>query len=336
MSSKVLVLGGTGMLGSMVVDYLSRQPGLEVTATARKHSTVLEMLKSHDGTVTPNPPATKVLPKDIDLHGWFITSKTDGLKWRSFDAGSFEFGEDLSNIAGCDWIINAVGITKPLIHDDNAVEVQQAIRINSIFPHRLAQRAETIGARVLQIATDCVYSGSKGNYVEGDAHDALDVYGKTKSLGEVHATNAHHLRCSIIGPEPLAPKFLLEWFTRQPKGASVSGYLNHRWNGVTTLHFARLCHGIIQQNISLPHLQHIVPNGEVTKHELLKCFARSYQREDITIKPTQASVVIDRTLATANTDLNRTLWAAAGYSRPPSVPEMVAEMAGYDYRFATH
>jgi dTDP-4-dehydrorhamnose reductase len=338
MPTTVLVLGGTGMLGSMLADYLSRQPGLEVTATARTHAAVIEMIQAGSEVNATHSPKTGsvlkgVLPEDMDLHDWCIKSKSDGLTWRSFDAGRVEYGDELSNIADCEWVINAIGITKPLIHDDNAAEVQRAILVNSLFPHRLAARAQEIGARVLQIATDCVYSGSKGRYVEADSHDAVDVYGKTKSLGEVHSPNVHHLRCSIIGPEPKEKKFLLEWFLGQPKTASLSGYANHRWNGVTTLHFAKLCCGILRHSLPLPHLQHVVPSGEVTKHELLQCFARHYQREDLAIKPTQAGVVVDRTLATANGELNRALWAAAGYAVPPTVPEMVAELGRYDFRF---
>ena len=49
-----------------------------------------------------------------------------------------------------------------------------------------------------------------GVYVETDLHDALDVYGKTKSLGECQEPNVYHLRCSIIGPEPKDFKFLIE------------------------------------------------------------------------------------------------------------------------------
>ena len=40
--TKVLVLGGSGMLGSMVVDLLSRNAAFEVTATARDASLVTD------------------------------------------------------------------------------------------------------------------------------------------------------------------------------------------------------------------------------------------------------------------------------------------------------
>jgi dTDP-4-dehydrorhamnose reductase len=124
----------------------------------------------------------------------------------------------------------------------------------------------------------------------------------------------------------------LEWFLRQPQNSKVNGYTNHLWNGVTTLHFARLCCGIITTNMMLPHLQHVVPTGVISKAELLQCLAREFRREDITIIPTEAKKIIDRTLVTDNEKLNRELWAAAGYSVPPLIPQMVAEMAKFDYR----
>ena len=70
--------------------------------------------------------------------------------------------------------------------------------------------------KVIQIGTDCVYSGKKGLYSETDKHDPLDVYGKSKSLGEVFDGSALIIRCSIIGPEFKKQKsFLFEWFLNQ-------------------------------------------------------------------------------------------------------------------------
>jgi dTDP-4-dehydrorhamnose reductase len=206
------------------------------------------------------------------------------------------------------------------------------VHVNALFPHLLARLTEG-GPRVLQIATDCAYSGAKGSYLEGDPHDALDVYGKTKSLGETHAEHVHHLRCSIIGPEARAPKSLLGWFLAQPKGGAVNGFVNHRWNGVTTLHFARLCQGVIEQDLDLPHLQHVIPRGSVTKYEILQRLAECYDRGDVDVRPTDAAVVVDRTLETHDEQLNRMLWDAAGYSEPPGVSEMIEELARFDYRW---
>lgn len=300
----VLVLGGTGMLGSMVTDELARRSGIRVTATWRASSRNAQPVK---------------IP---------------GVEWFLFDAADPSLEEALLACGHHQWIINCIGITKPLIRDDNPQQIERALRINALLPHAVARFAEVLGARVLQIATDCVYSGAKGGYVETDTHDALDVYGKTKSLGECFSPNMINLRCSIIGPEPKDFKFLLEWFRSQPDGAEVNGFINHKWNGITTLHFARLCAGIIETESQMPHLQHVVPAGVISKAEMLREFAAAYRRPDVHIKDTVAPSVIDRTLSTASPEPNRQLWQAAGYRIPPTVSEMIDEVARYPYRFA--
>ena len=184
---------------------------------------------------------------------------------------------------------------------------------------------------MLQIATDCVYSGRTGNYDESAPHDPLDIYGKTKSLGEARSSNVHHLRCSIVGPEGEGrPKdSLLEWFLGQPSGATVKGFTNHRWNGITTLAFARICHGIMSQGIDLLQMQHVVPLSPVTKLDLLHVFAECYSRPDIQVQAAGAPMAVDRTLATEQFNINRNLWLAAGYAPRPPIAELVAELAAY-------
>jgi dTDP-4-dehydrorhamnose reductase len=189
-----------------------------------------------------------------------------------------------------------------------------------------------MGAKVLQIATDCVYSGHKGRYSESDHHDALDVYGKTKSLGECHLPSINHLRCSIIGPETKDHKFLVDWFLGQPQGAAVKGFSNHQWNGVTTLHFAKICRGIIREDLELPHLQHVIPGDIATKAEMLRAFGRYFNRPDIKIEVVEAATTIDRTLQTENRGLNQAIWAAAGYEQPPTVEEMIRELSTFTLR----
>jgi dTDP-4-dehydrorhamnose reductase len=201
--------------------------------------------------------------------------------------------------------------------------------VNALFPHRLAEAAQAASCHVLQIATDCVYSGAKGNYQEPDPHDALDVYGKSKSLGEVKSEYMHHIRCSIIGPEPYTKVSLLEWFRGQAKSATVKGFTNHEWNGVTTLEFAKVCHGIIKSRMDVPGLHHLVPGSRITKGDLLECFAAAFNREDIRIEKAPAASVIDRTLTTRDEALNRKLWQSAGYVQPPSIPEMVDNLAKF-------
>ncbi|GHU00357.1 NAD(P)-dependent oxidoreductase [Alphaproteobacteria bacterium] len=252
-----------------------------------------------------------------------------GTTRRELDASAATPEQIRAAVRGCAYVVNCIGVIKPHIRDDNAAEVRQAIEVNALFPHRLA----ACDAHVIQIATDCVYDGAKGAYSETDPHNALDVYGKTKSLGEVRADNFTNLRCSIVGFEEREPKVsLLEWFLSQPQGGAVGGYANHLWNGVTTLAFARLCLGIVDGGSRPSGLRHVLASGVVSKAAMLREIAEIFGRPDIEIKPTQAAQAIDRSLATLNPPGNEKLWRAAGYASVPSVRDMLAELKQYGRR----
>jgi len=299
MKKKIAICGADGMLGSMVLDYFARSKNYQVTATLREKSG-LRLLKSEYPTV----------------------------KWEILDATA-SAADFTKLLEGNAWIINCIGIIKPYIHDDNPIETEMALKINSLFPYRLAQAALKIKARVIQIETDCVFSGKRGKYRENDLHDALDVYGKTKSLGEVYFNNVYHLRCSIVGPEKKSHRSLLDWFLSQNRGAKIQGFINHSWNGITTLHFAKICEGIIKKDIRINHLQHIVPVDSLSKGKLLGIFKKAFGRQDISIKMVKASEEINRTLETNNITLNKKIWRSAGYAKVPSIEAIVKELAVY-------
>lgn len=241
---------------------------------------------------------------------------------------SVEEIEQLLN--SCDYAINCIGIIKPYIHDDNSFEVQRAIKVNGLFPHKLAEASKKTNTKVIQIATDCVYDGVEGNYNESAKHNAVDVYGKTKSLGEVAADNFLNLRCSIIGREKKGYLSLLEWFLRQPEKAQVSGFRNHCWNGVTTDAFAKICLGIIKNDAFFAGVQHVIPSDTLTKAQMLRVFANHFDRQDVLINDIDAKDVIDRTLSTLNFSRNQQLWQNAGYKNIPSVEEMINGICKYE------
>jgi dTDP-4-dehydrorhamnose reductase len=249
-----------------------------------------------------------------------------GINRSILDVQHTEVNEIKNAVKDSDYIINCIGIIKPYIHDDNPVEVERAIEVNALFPHKLSQ----CGIKTIQIATDCVYDGVKGNYTETDKHNALDVYGKTKSLGEVSAGNFLNLRCSIIGPEKKSKKSLLEWFLNQPANAEVNGFKNHQWNGITTFAFAEICKGIIENDLWFNGLQHIIPANALNKSDMLKVFADVFSRKDIKIKEINAEENINRTISTLNTQKNKQLWETAGYSQIPTLETLISEIRNYE------
>lgn len=297
-----MILGAAGMLGSITLDSFTKCGDFEVRATLRDEKSILSLKKLYPG-----------------------------VEFSVLDAETSSEADIKKIINGSNWIVNAIGIIKPYIHDDNAKEVERALKVNSLFPHLLAKAAAGTGTRVIQIATDCVYSGQKGSYIESDTHDALDVYGKTKSIGEAYFDNMLHVRCSIIGPELKSHLSLMDWFLGQDKASELNGFSNHQWNGVTTLHFAKIAQGIIKSNLKISHVQHIVPGNLITKANLLKSFAKNFNREDIKINVVEAPTVVDRTLDTENKEANKKIWKAAGYNEAPTIEQMVTELADYGF-----
>jgi len=264
--TNVLILGKSGMLGSMVYHYFKNFTNLNVYGTVRNP----DYLQGND---------------------------------LLFDAYNFKQLEEKDFLdLNIDYIINCIGITKPFSKDNDPEGVKRAITINSKFPWQLADYANKHDIKVLQIGTDCVYSGKGGLYDEDSPHDPLDVYGKSKSLGEVFDGTALIIRCSIIGPEPKDQKsFLLEWFFSQPQGGTIGGFEHHLWNGVTTLQFAQICEQIIVSNIfddllQKSYVHHFTPNTTVNKYELMNILNETFTKELTINQINKLDEKVDRTL----------------------------------------
>jgi dTDP-4-dehydrorhamnose reductase len=252
-------------------------------------------------------------------------SRTKGLR---FDARELESGRliERGGLAEGDYIVNCVGLTKSRIEETSIASRSLAVRLNVDFPNDLSLAAELRGVRVIQVATDCVYSGTEGSYSESAKHDAEDVYGKTKSLGESPSEAVMHLRCSLIGPELGRNSLFFEWIRQQPAGASVQGFTNHIWNGLTSDAFGRIVTGAVRQNLFIPGVQHLVPRDKVTKDQLVRLELDSLTRTDVGVSSVEAKSSVDRTLSTGNVEANLRLFAAAGYLNLPTIAEMVENL----------
>jgi dTDP-4-dehydrorhamnose reductase len=190
-----------------------------------------------------------------------------------------------------DVIINCAGIIKPRIKD---VGIQQTIKINSLFPHMLSNLCRKFGRRCVHITTDCVFSGDNGYYIESDIHDAEDLYGKSKSLGE--PKNCAVIRTSIIGEELNQSRSLLEWVKSQKSG-KCHGFTNHYWNGVTCLELAKLIEEYIQdEDAEWNGVWHVHSPESINKYELL-CLINNVYGLNIKITPIKGSTYCNRILS---------------------------------------
>lgn len=214
-----------------------------------------------------------------------------------------------------DIIVNCVGVVKQL---KSAYDPLVSVPLNSLLPHRLARFAQVAGARLVHISTDCVFTGSKGHYREDDIPDALDLYGRSKLLGEVDYPNAITLRTSIIGPELRSnPTGLVGWFLSQ--SGKVRGFKRAVFSGFPTVTLARIIRDSILPRPDLRGLYHV--SAEPIDKFTLLSLVREAWAKDIVIEADD-TVAIDRSL---NSDRFR---AAVGFT-PRSWPELVAEMRDF-------
>lgn len=209
-------------------------------------------------------------------------------------------------------VINAVGIVK---QRPSANESIPSIEMNALFPHRLALCCSAIGARLVHISTDCVFSGRRGNYRETDEPDANDLYGRSKVLGETHDAHCITLRTSIIGCELARKKSLLEWFLTQQR--PIRGYKHTIFSGFTTIELARIIERVLVSRLQISGVYH-VSSDPISKYDLLMLVKRKLRRA-IEIIP-DYEVRLNRSL-----DSSR-FRTEMGYT-PPSWETMVEELA---------
>ena len=280
---KVLVLGVTGMLGNAAFRVFGTDSSYETWGTLRSHAALRYFL--------PNTHVRLLSGVDVLDHNALVTV--------------------LGKVRP-DVVINCVGLIK---QQADAKDPLTALPINAMLPHRLARLCELVGARLVHISTDCVFSGRKGLYLESDLSDAEDLYGKSKYIGELHdLPHAITLRTSIIGHELGSNYALVDWFLSQEGG--VKGFTKAIFSGLPTVELARVIKDFVVPHPQLNGLYHVAAKP-IDKFRLLSLVAAQYGKA-IDIRPDDA-LVIDRSL-----DGSR-FREATGYVAP-EWPELIRRM----------
>lgn len=278
-------MGAAGMLGHVLLRVLAASPGIEVYGTVR----------------------SRALPASFPQN-------LDHLVRRGVDATSERQMLGLLEELSPDAVINCAGLIK---QRQEGQDPEPAIIANALLPHRLARICAPVGARLVHLSTDCVFSGATGNYREESLPDCTDVYGRTKLLGEVTYGDAVTLRTSIIGPELDRGLGLVSWFLAQT--GSVKGYTEAIFSGLPTVELARVIRDYVLPNPALRGLYH-VSGPAISKYDLLVVLGREYGIEVEIVR--DDAVRIDRSLDASK---------FRGLTRytPPTWTELVSAMKAF-------
>ena len=235
---KVLILGAGGLIGHKLFQIL----GSELDTYAALHN-------SSD-------------------HRCFDSSKV----YSGIDVLQFSELKSLIEDNNINVILNCVGITKRKPEINN---MELAIRVNSLFPHKLAVWAGSTGQRVIHFSTDCVFDGTIGNYSETSHTTGTDTYGKTKALGEINYPHSLTIRSSFIGRELKDRTELLEWCLSS-KGQKIKGFDRAFYSGVSTICMARVVKQIITDHKDLSGLYQLATDQPISKFDLLSQMNKSF------------------------------------------------------------
>lgn len=202
--------------------------------------------------------------------------------------------EEIIEMVKPDIVINCIGI----LNENASNNPLLALQVNSLLPHQLAKLTERHDGKVIQISTDCVFLGNKGDYTEKDIPDGTSVYALSKQWGEIISDKHLTIRTSIIGPELKKNGIgLFSWFMKQV--GQIKGYENVLWNGVTTLELAKAIEEMIKNNVT--GLYHLGANTKISKYALLKLIQDVFGKDDVNIIQ-DYEIQLDRTIKSTRTD----------------------------------
>lgn len=211
-----------------------------------------------------------------------------------------------------DVVVNCIGVLVKQSEDRKDL----ASYLNSYLPHFLEYFYKDTPTKIVHLSTDCVFSGKNAPYYENSLYDGEIFYDRSKALGEILNEKDLTFRMSIIGPDMQPSGIgLFNWFYAQT--GEIGGYTTAIWNGVTTITLAKAIGVALEQNLT--GLYHLVPEGNISKYNLLGLFKEVFDRSDITINPTEA-VTLDKTLINTRKDFNFVV---------PEYPEMILEMKNW-------
>ena len=290
---RVLVIGGNGMLGHQLCRILSER--MDLWATFRKVPVTYEFLS---------------IDRQVDHVSVEDQSRV----------------KEVLNIIKPDVVVNAAGIVK---QRDEAKQAVSSILVNALFPHQLADLCAERGIRVIQISTDCVFSGFRGNYNELDNPDPVDLYGRSKLLGELNRPGTLTLRTSIIGWQLNTFSSLLSWFALQ-RGKHIKGYHKAIYSGFSTTVLSQLIGDILLTRPDLTGIYQVASQA-ISKYDLLAQLRDLLGWKDLIMDPDD-NFYCDRSLSSARFN-SATGWHSPSWTS--MLEGLAAEWPSYQHYYSS-
>ncbi|MCJ7625687.1 MAG: SDR family oxidoreductase [Anaerolineaceae bacterium] len=184
-----------------------------------------------------------------------------------------------------DVVINCAALTNI---DQCETRSELAQIVNADLPGHLASITKRLGISLVQVSTDAVFNGKRGNYSEEDTPNPISVYSKTKLDGErkVAEINADALivRVNFYGCSLSGQRSLAEWFYNNlSTGNPVNGFTDVFFCPLLVNHLV----DVITQLVAMGKngLYHLVSSESLSKYEFGIRLANRFGLDENLIKP---------------------------------------------------
>ena len=157
--NKILITGGSGLLGSNIAKLAASNSKFDVYATYNKNEVGIN---------------------DVHFFQIDLTKKEELVKIEQIKP---------------DFIIHCAALTNVDYCEDHP---REAYSQNVLASVNIAEIAQKISAYLIHISTDSVFDGTKGNYAEDDMPNPINnVYGRTKLDAEQKILSIHPYSCIV-------------------------------------------------------------------------------------------------------------------------------------------
>ena len=291
---KVGITGASGMLGSALITHLSKS--YRVFATSR---------------------------------GRGVEGKN--IKWDCFNLTDIILLTEWLETIRPDVVIHCAAITNVDLCEDN---VKLATKLHIETTELIANFLDSYGGRLIYISTDSVFDGEKqGAYSESDLVNPLNVYAKTKMMGEKSVQSMNNglvLRTNIIGWTQEGKTSFFEWVVdRLNDNMSLNLFYDVYFSPLTVYDLSFIIEKIIEKPIL--GLYHCGSSDIISKYDFGKKMAEIFQLSDTNINRVSVDSMDFKASRPKNMALNSDkLSDKLQYDIPSAIDSIVRMKIQYD------
>ena len=168
---------------------------------------------------------------------------------------------------------------------------EAAFRVNAEAAGELAKMAHGAGVPMIQVSTDAVFDGTRGDYRETDTPNPLNIYAKSKLAGERAVAEANPdatiARVVFYGWSLTGSRSLAEFFYNNlSAGKPVNGFTDMFFSPLYVRHLAETLLEMLMKRLS--GIYHVYSPKSLSKYEFGLHLAQEFGLDASLIRPISA------------------------------------------------